>query len=522
MQNISQRVARLLYECRLLFIFLVIGITAFFAFYALKVEFNFSPDTIFIENDEAYRFYKEIYLPEFAHLGTPCIVTIAAQEGKDLTNAVNKVADTLAHNHHITQIISPYNQPVFTPTAQGITLVSPVDKSGNLTKVAFDYFLENPLYAHSLVSKTTNAMAIVFMLDLRFQDEKQQIEAVQGINANISELKKSYPDLNFYITGLPFIQNEMVSLLKSDQLFFVPILALLLAVLLVVMTKHPLGALFPLLIIFLALVWTVGYLSFVGHEINVVNNAIFILIMVIGIADAVHIYTRFIDESKIARYKNNGIDPNKGHIIVNTINAMLVPCFLTSATTSLGFVASSAAGITIIKQFSIDIAIGVMFCFVATFMIMPALLSLHPIPHGHEVSWLRFWPKKLSIDALLRFSIGKSLRFAKTLSIIAIIVIAISIWLGSNINAHQTWVGELPKDNPVSLALDFIENHFTGVMPFYVVFSGEKEKLQSLACAKAISEIATALRNYSIKPVIRSPFDTQFPPCNKSYAFNPR
>lgn len=502
MQHVSNSIAIILVKGRIAWALLALMVTGVLGFYAATITFDMSPEAIFIEDDEAYLFYKERYLSAFSHVGNPCIVAIEAKDPtQDLTKFVKIIAEKLAKNPHITQIISPLNQPIFLPTEEGIKPFSAVDESGKLTEIAKGYFREHPLYQGSLIGKDSRSMALLFVPDLKFQDMELQEKVIESIQHDIAMLEQAMPELAFYVTGLPFIQHEMVSLLKRDQMIFVPLLVLFLAVLLMIMTKHYLGALFPLLIISLALVWTLGYMAFIGHEINVVNNTIFILIMVIGIADAVHIYTRFVDEGSRSKTMY------KEAMVTKTMAAMLVPCLLTSLTTALGFVASSAAGVSIIKEFGYDAAVGVLFCFVITMMVMPTLLLLHPTPTGHQGGWFSRWPHYLRIDTVLRWSLGKSLRFAKPLTVMAIVLMVISIYGARTITANQTWVGELPKDNQSSVALRFVENNFSGVMPFYVVFSGEQERLRSYAVAQQIHVLAEKLRAHGIKPTIRSPID---------------
>jgi hydrophobe/amphiphile efflux-3 (HAE3) family protein len=497
---------RFLFQSRYLLATLALLLTIFFAYQATKIEFDLSPETIFIEDDNSYEFYKEIYLPQFAHLGTPGILAIEAKDKKQaLLPAIKKAADKLSLNPHVKQVISAHDQKIFLPSPQGMMELPLVDEKEELTKEAKDYFNNHPLFKGVFLGKNDESMALTFLLDSKFQDQKGQTEAALSITDSVRELKQELPDYNLYLTGLPFIQSETINLLKTDQLRLLPLVIALLVILLLLMTKHPLGALYPLLIIFVALIWTVGFLSLMGHKINVINNAIVVLIMVIGIADSVHIYTRFIEES--IRHRRLHKNPGKTSIIKDTIGAMLLPCFLTSATTGLGFVASGAANVEIIQQFGYDTAAGVGFCFLATFMLMPTLLSFHKIPKSHSAFWLKFLPKKLSIDNILQYAVSFSLRYAKFLSALAVVLIGLSIWASSGIKSKQNFIGELPKDDPAILALSFVEENFGGVMPFYIVFSGDYKKLDSYETAMAINNLANKLKDYSLKPTIRSPID---------------
>lgn len=496
-----------LYKSRFIFALLALGLTGFFFIHALKIEFDLSTETIFIEGDPAYEFYQNSYLPEFSSLGVPGILAIEPKNGQDPLSAIELAAKKLKANPHVSQVISPSDQPIIMPSPQGMK-VSPAVIDGKLTNEARTYFSKHPLYQGVFLSKDQKSMALAFTLDLEYQNQDKQELAVLSVEKDIDALKKGLPDYNLYVASPPFIQNQIVTLLKSDQINLIPYLAVFMVFLLLLMTKHPLGAFYPLLIVSLAIVCTMGFLSIIGHKINVVNNSIIILILSIGIADSVHIYTRFIEESiRQRKLLKEGEKPNKALIITDTIKAMLLPCFLTTATTALGFFASGAAGVEIIQQFGFDTAVGVIFCFTITFLLMPFLLSLHPIPKSHSASWLRWWPKKLSIDGMLQYSIGKSLHYAKLLSAVSAILMVFSIYASQGLKSNQTWVGELPKDDPTMVSLSFVENNFGGIMPFYIVFSGSKETLASYETAKVIDEIAKKLRAYDANLTVRSPID---------------
>lgn len=503
MPNISRALAQILYKARFILLFCSLALTGFFAYHAVTIKFNFSPDTIFLENDENYRFWEKTYVPNFAQGGQWCMV--ALESDQKLDQSLQSLAQKLRKNPFVLQVIEPHQQSIFSLTEQGFGRSETTNDKGELSPAALSYFREHPLYQGSFISKDGRFMALTFMVNSGFNNQEEQNRAIDSIESDLAEFRVTNPAINLHVTGMPIIQHEMIKLLKNDQARFLPLVALFLVLLLLVMTKHPLGALFPLIVIFLAIVWTVGYLSLVDHDINVVNNALIMLIMVIGIADAVHIYTRFVDESISAR--QNGKVPNKKDVVTATLAAMLLPCFLTSATTALGFLSSAFAGIEIIKLFGIDTAIGIMLCYLITFLMMPALLSLHKLPTHHAPPFMHQWPKILTIDGILSLSITKSLRMAKFLAIIAIVSLVGSILIARNISSNQNWVGELPPDNEASLALSFIEKNFSPIMPFYIVLSGTKARLSSRDSALVISDLASKIRNHPLHPTLRTPTD---------------
>ena len=101
------------------------------------------------------------------------------------------------------------------------------------------------------------------------------------------------------------------------------------------------GVLLPFMATGMATIWTMGILVLMDHDINIVNNAIVILLMVIGVADGVHVVAlRF--------GKNSNAPVNKGTAHAIQVKStfwspmfynMLLPC-LTTTTTAVGFLST--------------------------------------------------------------------------------------------------------------------------------------------------------------------------------------
>ncbi len=458
MNKFLNLVANFLFKYRLLAFLIAIMLTLTSVFYITKLKFDFSVDKIFLKTDEAHEFFVNTYVKEFSHLGIPCILAVSSNDTQtDLEKPLKEAFDFLASNKNIIKVMAAFNQPFKDP----------------------------------FIAKNAHAESLVF-----FVDSELNKSFISNLRTELSVWQKKYSTIKFIVTGQPFIQNEMISLLQRDQIVFLPIVLLFIIILLFFMTKHVLGAFYPILIILIALTWTLGFLSFIGHEINVVNNSIMVLIIVIGIADSIHIYTRFRDEYfKVAIKKI---------AVINTLQNMLLPCFLTTATTALGFFASSSAGVAIIKNFGNDAAIGVLLCFLATFLLMPALLYFHPIPSKQSFFTIKFWPHFLKIENILRILVKYSLKYSLVLVLISFIVFLGTLFLVKNIKSNQNWLSELKDTNQISLDLAFIEHNFNGVVPFYIVFKANKEILYNYETFLAMDNLTQTIKKYQLQPQLNS------------------
>ena len=176
--------------------------------------------------------------------------------------------------------------------------------------------------------------------------------------------------------------KDIVQLLKDDQMTFVPITMFLMGLLLFIGFRDFRGVFLPFFATGMATVWTVGVLVLIGHNINIVNNAIVILLLVIGVADGVHVVARYKEELKRARQKGwVGQEQEEKHrLVAYVLQHMMLPCFLTTTTTAVGFLSTLVAEVTLIQDFGLEAAIGVMGAFIATILFVPSMLAILPLP----------------------------------------------------------------------------------------------------------------------------------------------
>lgn len=498
MNKILNVIANYLFKYKLFFIFLSFTITIFSVFYINKLKFDFSVDKIFLKDDKAHEFYNQTYLKEFEHLGVPCFLAVSTKNKEiDLEKPLKNAFDFISEHKNVIEVVSFFNQPIIDIKNYEFNLITPLDEKERLTEQAKTYFLKNPSFKGIFVAKNDYAYAFSFFINPHANNN----QLISDVKHKIEEWKKDYQEIDFIVTGAPFIQQEMISLLQKDQITFLPVVILLILILLLFMTKHILGALYPLIVIMFASLWTLGLLSFLGHEINVVNNSIIVLIIVIGIADSIHIYTRFKDESlKLVSQQSY----SKEKAVINTIQNMILPCFLTTATTALGFFASSSAGVTIVQSFGNDAAIGVLLCFLSTFFLMPFLLYIHPTIYKNSFLKWQILPHSLKIENILRILVKYSLKYAFILVSSSFILFLLMIFYIKDIKSNQNLLSELKDTSKISLDTNFIENNFIGTVQFYVVFNGTSEVLNSYETFLSMNHLTLAIRNHHLKPFVNS------------------
>jgi predicted RND superfamily exporter protein len=321
----------------------------------------------------------------------------------------------------------------------------------------------------------------------------------------IGKVAPKYPELHFYLTGAPILQEETIATLKHDELLFVPLVALFMLILLFISFRSWRGVVLPFLATGAATIWALGWLVLVGHPLDIVNNKLIVLLLVIGISCAVQVFSRFQEELLAARKKHREEGKSVDHddVVARTVQALVLPCLLTTATAAIGFGAVVVSQIGIIRHFGIDAALGVMVSYVTTMLFVPALLRILPLPKDKQIVKTKPW-HRFSIDGFLSFIARFSMRFRIYIISVCALVTLAGVWIGKDIQEDQRLSGELPAEAPSVRALGFIEKHLTGIMSFDIVFEGRAARLDTPDVIRAAAKLEEFAAGQSLKPTLRS------------------
>lgn len=478
--------------------------TAYFGMLAKNLEMDFSPDSVFSAKDPAYRFFVDRMVPAFDHKGSASIVAIDGSITRpDVQQALIDLHHTMETVQGIDDVQSLVNASVYVDQG-GMMQLLPIFKGNHAQLELVRAFLDNPTHPPYFISQDQQTVAVAIRSPMNYKKQAANEALAKQFKVKLAEVQKRHPSLTFYLTGNPSIQEEAIGTLQRDQIRFVPIVVLLMVVVLWFSFRHLRGVLLPFLTTAVATIWAIGWLVLRGHPLDIVNSSIIVLLLVIGISVALHIIARFEDELQSTRQqsKSSFLPVDKNIVIAQTVQNMALPCFLTTATTALGFASSITAKVEIVKQFGIDAAMGVMGTYVAALLLIPSLLSLMPLPA--EKTAPTFLGVGLSIDSILKHITRFSLRFPKSILLSSLFLGGIAFLEARHIQSNQTLVSELPQSAPPVVALHFVQNHLGGILPFDIVFEGPKSLLKEPKFIQQAARIQEEVRQVYLQPQTHS------------------
>jgi len=201
--------------------------------------------------------------------------------------------------------------------------------------------------------------------------EPVEIEDYSYVNAAIRAIidKPEYASvLEYYAVGTPPL-NAYVWDNLIQQINAVMTLTLLITLIMLWLLFRSFAAVvWPVVIIVAASVVTVAVFGWLGLKMNMMINVTVLLILVVGVADSVHIlsgYLYFRNLGKKHRQALNAAYEKSG-----------VAVFLTSITTAIGMLALLVVPIIPVQRFALSAALGVMLAFLFTVFILPLMLDL--------------------------------------------------------------------------------------------------------------------------------------------------
>lgn len=127
----------------------------------------------------------------------------------------------------------------------------------------------------------------------------------------------------------------------------------------------------------LATAATLGVMGWTGRSMNMVLATLPALILVIGIADAVHIFTDYF-RSRRSRPPRDAVE--RRALAVEVVSRMAVPCLFTSVTTGLAFLALLSSRMAVVQELGVFAAVGVLLVWVLVVVSTAVALATVDIP----------------------------------------------------------------------------------------------------------------------------------------------
>ncbi len=207
------------------------------------------------------------------------------------------------------------------------------------------------------------------------------------------------------------------------------------------------GMISPILVVIFAIIGTLGISGYIGYELNNITSMSPQILIAVGIADSIHILTVFFRELHHGESKKDAM--------ITSIKMNLLPVFLTSVTTALGFLSLLTSISPPIRILGVIVAIGTLVAFLVTVTFLPAVLTVfkYSPQTGHHKERSERWTLWLG-----KMAINYRMPILVVFSVISIF----SVYFITRIHVDNNPVGYFKKGTYFRDAMDFINDTIRG------------------------------------------------------------
>ncbi|MCK5535570.1 MAG: MMPL family transporter, partial [Bacteroidales bacterium] len=249
-----------------------------------------------------------------------------------------------------------------------------VPKSEEKLKQLQENVVNNEMVYGKLVSKDNTVTVVI----AEIKDDVFTQEFYNHILSTVAEFQTD--DISVHVAGRPIVEGTMALLGPADMKRMVPIVLLIITLVLFFMLRSLKSTVFTMLVVFFSTLWVFGLMAVVGVPIYAVSTMIPVMLIAIGVADGIHMY------SHLQLFLRNNPDATKKVAVDDMLKEMWKPIVMTSITTAVGFISLLTSQVYPIKYFGIFTAFGVLMAMVFSLIIIPAGIMIFGLPKVKKLS----------------------------------------------------------------------------------------------------------------------------------------
>jgi len=313
--------------------------------------------------------------------------------------------------------------------------------------------------------------------------EMEEYAAVmRAVNAVIN--KAEYSDvLEYFPVGLPAI-NGYVWDNFMEQVNIVMTLTFIITLVMLWLLFRSFSAVFwPILIVVIASILTVAIFGWLGLKMNLMVNVTVLLILVVGVADSVHILSGYLF------FRNQGEEHQQA--MRSTFEKSGLAVFLTSLTTAVGMLALMVVPLIPIQNFGMSAALGVLIAFLLSVFVLPLMLDIWaPFSKKKQKNSEECGPKHHLIQAMLQ-KVEHLSHQRPGLNIIIFALVTVIFTVGVfRVEVDSNPVSIFGEGNIIRTAFELVDDKMGGTQSLEIMIdAGVEGALQDPVVLKTMDEM---------------------------------
>ncbi|TNG03912.1 MAG: hypothetical protein EP297_00030, partial [Gammaproteobacteria bacterium] len=327
------------------------------------------------------------------------------------------------------------------------------EQINNIRKVA----LSEPMLGNRLVTEKGNVTGINITVELPGKSNVEVIESAAYARELAEKIKARYPHVNIYLTGMIMMNNAFPEASKKDWGGLVPFMFLVIAIVMGLMLRSVSGTVTTVLVIFFTIMTAMGLAGWMRIWLTAPSASAPIIMMTLAVADCVHILVTLFHSMRKGE--------SRYAAMVHSLKVNMQPVFLTSLTTSIGFLSMNFSDAPPFRDLGNITAMGVGIAFVFSVTFLPALMLILPVRIKQSTT-----RGSLYMDRLAWFTIQRRNPIIWTTSI-GFLLLAAFI---PRIESNDEFVTYFDEEVEFRAHTDFVMENLTGIYTIQYSLSADE------------------------------------------------
>ncbi len=301
----------------------------------------------------------------------------------------------------------------------------------------------------------------------------------------VREIVKKYEgdDFKIHYAGSPMVMDALKSMMQKDMQKFTRVTILIILVFLFLIFRRVSATFYPLLVILLSLLTTVGSMAFMGVAFKLPTQIVPSLLIAVSVGATVHVLSIFFDRFNKTKDKKEALSYTLGH------SGLAIA--MTGITTAIGIGSFSGSEVAPVSDMGKYASLGVLVSLFLTLTLLPALLAVTKLK-PKEVA------KKGWLDELMRKLAFIPTHYPKTIATLSLLLVLVSLFLATNLKLSHYPLEWFPKDDPSYLGTHYIDEKMKGSLTMEVVVDTKKENgWQDPVRLEKLDKITKELEGYN-------------------------
>jgi len=317
--------------------------------------------------------------------------------------------------------------------------------------------LNEPILVNKVISPTGHVTGINVTVLIPEGNPDAIYEVVNFVRQLRDKMRTENPNLEIYLFGGVIIDNAFSEASAQDIKNLLPIMFVILLVVLGILLRTFSGVLITALVICLSIIPAMGLAGWIGIKLSPPSAAAPNIILILAVADCVHIMNSFYNAMR------SGLEKHKA--IVEAFRINVAPVFLTSLTTAIGFLSLTFSDSPPFQDLGYIAAMGVGAAFLLTTTLLPVLMVILPAKVGSTQIWQN--------QAMHHFSEFVISQHKFLLGGITLLIIGLFVFIPHN-ELNSNFLKFFDKTMEIRQVTDFTAKNLTGV--HYIDYSVESNE----------------------------------------------